>query len=125
VTIIFQREHFSQILFIIIGKVAKICPIFSWWGRGKSVATLPSTGYCFNGPLQTCCQLRCDLFWDAHLPSQNWKQKRLKWVRGMWISRKAPFQVLTHSIPQKLHNIPLQFWGTLCIRCHPLLSQKF
>jgi hypothetical protein len=29
VTIIFQREHFSQILFIIIGKVAKIHPIFS------------------------------------------------------------------------------------------------
>jgi hypothetical protein len=29
VTIFFQREHFSQILFIMIGKVAKIHPNFS------------------------------------------------------------------------------------------------
>jgi hypothetical protein len=31
VTIFLQREHFSQTLFIIIGKVAKIHPNFSCW----------------------------------------------------------------------------------------------
>jgi hypothetical protein len=30
-----------------------------------------------------CCQLRCNLFWDMLTTSQNWKQKRLKWVRDV------------------------------------------
>ncbi len=35
-----------------------------------------SAGYRFNGPLQTCCQLRRNLFSDTpHCASQNWGKK--------------------------------------------------
>ncbi len=41
--------------------------VFEWQvrGGGERVTIALSTGYCLNGPLQTCRQLRRYSFWDA------------------------------------------------------------
>lgn len=44
--------------------------VFEWqvrggWVVGERVTIALSTGYCLNGPLQTCRQLRRYSFWDA------------------------------------------------------------
>jgi hypothetical protein len=55
---LFLNEIFTKIR-------ANFCFRVARGGGGKRVIIALSTGYCLNGPLQTCRQLRRYSFWDA------------------------------------------------------------